>query len=90
MLRVALERARPDTEWSGKISGLEFVSDVGGGAGAQASTGLETDTILTVRRSHLEHETDIEARDSASDLETITGKENLGPTSSSKQKVESV
>ena len=28
MLRVALGRARPDTEWSAKISGIEFNSDL--------------------------------------------------------------
>jgi hypothetical protein len=73
MLRVALNRARPETEWSGKISGVQFTSKPGGRAGAPASTdgsrshgtagGFGTNTILTVPRSHLEHEADIEARD---------------------------
>jgi hypothetical protein len=88
MLRVALGRARPETEWSGKISGLEFTSNPGGRAGASASadgsrsrgTGgrFGTNTILTVPRSHLEHEGDIEARDhDASDEDSpVRGKEN--------------
>jgi hypothetical protein len=73
MLRIALGRARPETEWSGKISGLEFTSNPGGGAGAQASAdgsrshgtsgGFRTNTILTVPQSHLEHDrVDLEAR----------------------------
>jgi hypothetical protein len=87
MLRVALGRARPETEWSGKISGLEFTSNPGGRAGAQASVdglrshgtggGFGTNTILTVPRSHLEHEVDIEARDhGASEEDSLRGKEN--------------
>jgi hypothetical protein len=77
MLRVALGRARPETEWSGKISGLEFNSNPGRGAGAQTLTdrsrscgttgGVGTNTILTVPRSYLEHEDDIEARDGVRD-----------------------
>ena len=86
MLRVALGRARPETEWSGKISGLEFSSKPGGRAGAQASVdrsrshctggGFGTSTILTVPRSHLEHEVDLEAGDDASDEGSVRGKDN--------------
>jgi hypothetical protein len=87
MLRVAMGRARPETEWSGKISGLEFTSNPGGRAGALASaegsrsysTGgrFGTSTILTVPQSHLEHEVDIEARDhGASDADLMRGKVN--------------
>ena len=86
MLRVALGRARPETEWSGKISGLEFNSNPGGGAGAQASAdrsrshgtgdGFGTNTILTVSRSHLEHDADIEASDGNSDEYSVRGTEN--------------
>jgi hypothetical protein len=87
MLRVFLGRARPETEWSGKISGLEFDSDPGGGAGAQApadsrsrshgtSSGFVINTIVTVPRSHLEHEVDIEAGDGTSDEGSARGKDN--------------
>ena len=86
MLRVALGRARPATEWSGKISGLEFSSNPGDGKGAQASAhrsrshstggGFGTNTILTVPRSHLEPEADIEARDGTSDEDSLRVKEN--------------
>jgi hypothetical protein len=84
MLRVALGRARPETEWSGKISGLQFTSNPGGRAGAldgSRSHGTAgefgTNTILTVPRSHLEHEVDIEARDhGASDEDSLRGKTN--------------
>jgi hypothetical protein len=78
MLRVLQGRARPDTEWSGKISELEFSSNPGYRAGAQTATGgrsrshggtgtgttggLGINTILTAPRSHLEHEIDLEAR----------------------------
>jgi hypothetical protein len=87
MLRVALGRARPETEWSGKISGMEFTSNPGGRAGASASAdgsrsrgtggGFGTNTILTVPRSHLEQEVDIEAGDhGASGENSVGGKEN--------------
>jgi hypothetical protein len=87
MLRVAFGRARPETEWSGKISGLQFTSNPGGRAGASASAdgsrshgtsgGFGTNTILTVSRSHLEHEVDIEARDHGiNDEDSLRGKEN--------------
>jgi hypothetical protein len=89
MLRVALGRARPDTEWSGKISGLEFSSNPGGGAPASATGrfrsqgtghgGFGTNTILTVPRSNFQHEVDvdIEARDTGSDMDAVAGKEKL-------------
>ena len=86
MLRVALGRARPETEWNVKISGLKFSSNPGGGAGAQALAdrsrshgtggGFGTNTILTVPQSHLEPEADIEARDGTSDEDSVRGKEN--------------
>ena len=74
MLRVALGRARPDTEWSGKISGLEFCSNPGGAAQPSAAERLRlqgaagrfgTNTILTVPRSNFGYEGDVnlEARD---------------------------
>jgi hypothetical protein len=69
MLRVVLGRARPETEWSGEISGLKFSSNPGGGAESQAPAGRSrshgtggefgTNTIITVPRSDLEHEVDI-------------------------------
>jgi hypothetical protein len=49
MFRVVLGRARPDTEWSGKISGLRFNSAPGVQQSAR-SRGA-TSTILTVARS---------------------------------------
>jgi hypothetical protein len=58
MLRVVLGRARPDTEWSRKMSGLQFNS-----AGVQESTRSRgvTSTILTVPSSHHGEEVDLEA-----------------------------
>jgi hypothetical protein len=50
MLRVVLGRARPDTEWSGKFSGLHFNS-APGVPGSVISRGV-TSTIWTVPRSH--------------------------------------
>jgi hypothetical protein len=63
MLRVVLGRARPDTEWSGKVSALHFnsapgVQDTGRSRGA-------TSTILTVPRSHRGEEADLEANGEA-------------------------
>jgi hypothetical protein len=91
MLRVALGRARPDTEWSGKVSGLEFSPNPGHGARAHASEltgwsrsratgtgaggGFETSTILTAPRDHFEQEIDLEVGDAA------TGKGNLDTSS---------
>jgi hypothetical protein len=86
MLRVALGRARPETEYSGRISGLEFSSNPGGGAGAQASAdrtrshstggGVRTNTSLTISQSQMEHEVDIEVGDGVSDKDSVPGKEN--------------
>jgi hypothetical protein len=59
MLRVVLGRARPDTEWSGKISGLHFNS-APGVSGSVISRGV-TSTILTVPRSHHREGIDLEA-----------------------------
>ena len=89
MLRVALGCARPDTEWSGKISGLEFNSNPGGGIQAfvtgtsrSQGTGHEgcgTNTILAVSRSNFQHEVevDLKARDTGSDMDAVAGKEKL-------------
>jgi hypothetical protein len=84
MLRVALGRARPNTEWSGKISRLEFSSNPGGGLGANATANDRlrshstsgTSTVLTVPRSRAEHEVDIEAGDGASDERSACEKDN--------------
>jgi hypothetical protein len=72
MLRVVLGRARPDTEWSGRISGLQFNSTLG----AQESVGSRgaTGSILTVPRSHHGEEVDLEA---TGDLEPRTQPLNL-------------
>jgi hypothetical protein len=84
MLRVAVGRARPETEW--KISGLKFTSNLGGGAGAQISEdrsrshgtggGFGTNTIIAVPGGYLEPEIDIEARDGTSDEDSVHEKEN--------------
>jgi hypothetical protein len=86
MIRVILGRAQPNSEWSGKISGIEFSSNPGGRVGEQASTdrvrshgiraagGFGTDTVLTVSGSHLRQEIDPEARDAGSDLDAVTEK----------------
>jgi hypothetical protein len=55
MLRVVLGRARPDTEWSGKISGLQFNSAPGVQGSATGST------ILTIPRCQHGEEVDLEA-----------------------------
>jgi hypothetical protein len=59
MLRVVLKRAHPDTEWSGKISGLQFNSTPGvqESVRSQGATG----TILTVPRSHHGEAVNLEA-----------------------------
>jgi hypothetical protein len=85
MLRVVQDRGQPDTGWSGKISKLEFKSNPGGGAEAEASTGrsrphsmgIRGSTILTVLRSDSESEIDLEARDGSSDLDAVTRNGNL-------------
>jgi hypothetical protein len=61
MLRVVLGRARPDTEWSGKISDLQFNSV----PGVQESTRSRdaTSTILTVPRGHPVGEVDLEVNE---------------------------
>ena len=58
MLRVVLRRSQPDTEWSAKVSGLQFNS----ASGAQESAGSRgaTSTMLTVPRSHREGEVNLE------------------------------
>jgi hypothetical protein len=72
MLRVVLGRARPDTEWSGKISGLRFNSAPRIQEG-MSSRGIAS-TILTVPRSHHGEEGDLEAN---GDLEPRTETLNL-------------
>jgi hypothetical protein len=61
MLRVVLGRARPDTEWSGKISGLQFNSAPGVQESRRLGSRGVTSTILTVPRSHRGEEADLEA-----------------------------
>jgi hypothetical protein len=58
MLRVVLRRARPDTEWSNKISGLQFNSALG----IQESTSSRdaTNLILTVPRTHRREEVELD------------------------------
>ena len=58
MLRVVLGRARPDTEWSGKISDIQF-NAAPGVQESMRSRGA-TSTILTVPRSHHGEEVDME------------------------------
>jgi hypothetical protein len=81
------------------MSGLEFSSNHGGGAGAQALADRSgshgtigefgTNTILTVPRSHLEHDVDIKARYSINNEDSMRGKENSEPLLSAKEGVES-
>jgi hypothetical protein len=84
MLRVSLSHARPDTEKSAVISGLQFASNHRGGAvasesrrsGSQgAAGGFGTNTILTVPRSDLEHafDIDLDGRDGSSDTTKSVG-----------------
>jgi hypothetical protein len=88
MLRVVLGRARPDTEWSGKISGLQFNTYPGGGTQASVTgrsrsqgTGdrFGTNTIRTVLRSHFEPEVDVdlEAGDVNGDMDVVAGRGNI-------------
>ena len=89
MLRVVLGRARPETEWSGKISGLQFNSI----PGVQASmrSGGVTSMILTVQRSHhgeqvnLEVNGDLEARSEPS--EPLDLAEGMGETKEEKARI---
>jgi hypothetical protein len=77
MLRVVLGRARPDTEWSGKISGLRFNSVPG--VQESARLGGVTSTILTVPRSRYGEEAlDLEANE---DLEPTSEPLDLTATS---------
>jgi hypothetical protein len=97
MIRVILGRAQPETEWSGKISGIEFSSNPSGRAGEQASTdrirshgirtasGFGTDTILIVSGNHLGQEFDPETRDAGSDLDAVTEKGDFDATLSLKK-----
>jgi hypothetical protein len=80
MLRVVLGRARPDTEWSRKISGLQFNFSPGiqqESARSRDATG----TIVTVPRSHNGEEVDLEAngesRTESSDAEGMNGADDL-------------
>jgi hypothetical protein len=59
MLRVVLGRARPDAEWSGKISGLQFRSAPGVRESARSRDA--TSTIVMIPRSHHEEAVDLEA-----------------------------
>jgi hypothetical protein len=76
MLRVVLGRARPDTEWSAKISGLRFNSAPGLQEGARSRGAIST--ILTVPRSYHEGEVDLEATEQPS-TELLDG-EGMGRT----------
>ena len=84
MLRVTLCCVHPGTEWSGKISGLQFNSNPDGEAQASVTgisrlqgkghKGLGTITIPTVLRGV---DIDLEARDIESDMDAAAQKENL-------------
>jgi hypothetical protein len=91
MLRVALGYACPDTEWSGKISEVQFNSNPRGRAqtsatGRSSSQGtggrFGTNTILTVLRSNVEHEVDVdlEAGDVGSDMNDAAKSEKFEQT----------
>jgi hypothetical protein len=75
MLRVALGRARPETEWTGKISVLHFNS----APGVQESmrSGDATSTVLTVPRSDCGEEVDLEAHGKPR-IKVMDRKENVG------------
>jgi hypothetical protein len=88
MLRVVLGRARPDTEWSGKVSGLRF----GSAPGVQESARSRgaTSTIATVLRSHHGEEADLEEAngDSKPTTERLELAEELGRTEEEKATAE--
>jgi hypothetical protein len=77
MLRVVLGRARPDTEWSGKHSDLQFNSTPGAQESA-SSTGV-TSTILTVPGNHRWEEADLEVNGEPR-TETMNGEKRMGRT----------
>jgi hypothetical protein len=93
VLRVVLGRARPDTEWSGKLSGLQFASAVPNQADVDANQASQSRTsrsrgvissILAVPRSignrsgNWEGVGDIEAgHEGASVVEDTEEKEEL-------------
>jgi hypothetical protein len=87
MLRVVLGRARPDTKWSGKISGLQFNS----APGVQESARLRdvTSTILTVPRSRYgEEAVDLEVnRDVESTGEPLDSTKGMGETMEEKARI---
>jgi hypothetical protein len=76
MFRVAVGRACPDTERSGKISGLRFGSAPGVQESARSRGAAST--ILTVRRSYPEEEDDLEAnRECGTGPLPVDGKERI-------------
>jgi hypothetical protein len=87
MLRVVLGHARPDTEWSGKISGLQFNSAPGVQESAR-SRGLAS-TILTVPRSHYgEEAVDLQANgDVESTSEPLDLTQGMGETMEEKARI---
>jgi hypothetical protein len=74
MLRVVLGRARPDTEWSRKISGLQF--NCSSGVEEIAISGDATSTILTVPRS--DHGEISVSNGESRTVECLDGKEGMG------------
>ena len=75
MLRVVLGRARPDAEWSGKVSGLQFKSSPGIHESARSRDA--TNTIVTVPRTHNGEDVDLEANEE-SKAESSGGEEMSG------------
>jgi hypothetical protein len=86
MLRVVLGRARPDTEWSGKISGLRFDSAPGVQESVR-SRGV-TSTILTIPRSLHVEEVDVEGNgDLEPRTEPLILAERMGGTEEEKARI---
>jgi hypothetical protein len=86
MLRVALGCARPDTEWSGKLSGLRF--DSAPGLQEIARPRDAASTILTVPRSYPEEEADLEANGECGTARLpVGGKERILDTNEGSVKI---
>jgi hypothetical protein len=73
MLRVVLGRARPDIEWSGRISDLQFSS----GRSRQREIEGAVSTILTVPRSQGREEVDLEANGEPK-TDSLDGEKGVG------------
>jgi hypothetical protein len=85
MLHVVLGRNNSVSEWSRKISGLQFKST----PGIQESTrsGGETSAILTITRSHLNHVEEIDLEANTESFNQKEGNPGMSGTEEMKAKI---